>query len=202
MVRMATRPTARAIRVKWSSQRVSPLDDDRRTAVLRARDGRAAGKGGRGVRWRGAGDGSASPRSRSESTLGRRSRRRTESSRRSSSARGGGGGRNDRAASASAPRIARSRAGSVQRARSALQLGAGLIALVGLLGHQLANDGGEGRGHAAGDLLERLGIVHPLLEDLVDHVAPLERRTAGEGEVESAADAVEVAADVGLARRR
>ena len=62
-----------------------------------------------------------------------------------------------------------------------LELGAGLVAVVGVLGHQLADDRGERRGDAAGDLLQRLGVVHPLLEDLVDDVAPLERRPARRG---------------------
>ena len=78
------------------------------------------------------------------------------------------------------------------------QLGAGLVAVGRVLGHQLADDGGERGGDPLGDLLDRLGVVHPLLVDLVDRVAPLERRRAGEGEVERAPQAVEVAAGVGL----
>ncbi len=73
------------------------------------------------------------------------------------------------------------------------QLLAGLIALVGLLGHQLADHGGKGRGHTPGDVLEWFGVVQPLPEDLVDHIAALERGPAGKGEIEGATDAVEVA---------
>ncbi len=111
-----------------------------------------------------------------------------------------GGGRKLRAASASAPRMARTRAGSVQRSQVAAQLGAVLVALFGFLAHQLANHRGERRRNAARLCFEWIGIFHALPEDLVDHVAPLKGRLAGQREVEGAADAVQIAPHVGLGR--
>ena len=195
----------RAIAMKWMSQRLSSRTRaGARLVRRRRRTGRrrpAAAGAGRLVHGSGGGLGGAEVAERADaegradgSVVGVEQRR-------SSSSRSGGGGRKARAASASAPRIARTTSGSVQRARSARKLGAGLVAVVGVLGHQLADDRRERRGHAPGHPLERLGVVHPLLEDLVDDVAPLERRAAGEGEVERAADAVEVAPAVGARRR-
>ena len=95
------------------------------------------------------------------------------------------------------PGSALTRAGSVQRSEVAFQVFGRLVAVGRFLGHQFFDDGGEGGGHASGDLLERLGIFHALLEDLVDDIAAFERRMAGEREVDGAAQAVEVAASVG-----
>ena len=64
------------------------------------------------------------------------------------------------------------------------QLRAGLVSFLGLLGHELTDQRGKGSGNAPDDLLERLGVVQPLAEDLVDHVSPLERRPARDREVE------------------
>ena len=111
----------------------------------------AAGRGGKGVRWRGAGDGSASPRSRSERTLGPGVVGDGEQAQVLVRERRAGAG-----GTTGPPRPRRrgsacSRAGSVQRARSASELGAGLVALVRVLGHQLADDRREGGRDAAGD---------------------------------------------------
>src|SRR5207237_5033299 len=77
------------------------------------------------------------------------------------------------------------------------ELAAALVALLGLLAHELADDRGEHRRDAARRGLQRLRILHALLEDLVDHVPPLEGGPACYRTVEGAAQAVKVAPPVG-----
>ena len=163
MARMARTPRMMAMAMKWISHRESSdagrgrwgdntgrgasfTGDDRGVSPIDGRDHDGGDRGRRSL-CMGAVAGSASPRSRSEKATGDEpssSARR----RRSSSSKTGLGGRKTRAASASAPRIACTRDGSVQRARSVCSSGAALVAVVGVLGHQLADDGGERRGDA------------------------------------------------------
>ena len=154
-----------------------------------------AATGGGGGRCIGAAAGSASPRSRSETpdAVGAGVGQEAEvvvvdlGGGRAEGAGGVGLGAEDRA-----DLLGVDPAGEVGP-----KLGAGLVAVVGVLRHQLADDRGERRRDAPGHPFERLGVFHPLLEDLVNQVAPLERGAAGEGEIERAAEAVKVAPAVG-----
>ena len=143
-------------------------------------------------------EGSAAPRSRSEIPSRLLTTSSTSKSRRSSSASSGGGGRKLRAASASAPRIARTRAGSVHRTKSPRSSAQLWYRSSGFLLISLRTTAANAAGTPRARLSSGRRVLHSLLENLVDHVAPLERRAAGQREIERAAQAVQVAPDVGL----
>ena len=52
------------------------------------------------------------------------------------------------------------------------QLLAGLITVLRILAHELPDHRAEGGGDAGGHALQGIGVFHPMLEDLVDHVPP------------------------------
>ena len=77
------------------------------------------------------------------------------------------------------------------------QLGDCLVAIRRVLVHQLPDDRGERGRNSPGNPFQRFGVIHPLLEDLVDDVATLERRMTGEGEIDCAAETIKVAPLIG-----
>ena len=194
MIRMATSPSPRTIKVKWRSQpRVVAVALAVPGGLLAGSDGSWQGR--QRSAMRGVGEGSDRPGREREHARALIVAK--ESRRRSSSSRGGGGGRNARAASASAQDRA-NRAGSVQRTRSARSSAQFWWRSSGFFAHQLADDGGERRGHAAATFSSGSGSSSRWLKILLIMSPPSNGGLAGQGEIERAADAVEVAAHVGL----
>lgn len=78
------------------------------------------------------------------------------------------------------------------------QFGGGRVAVVRLLGHHLAHDGGEFARHVLGDFLQRLRVFHAVAVNLAHHVAAGKRRASRDRKIKRAAQRIDVASHIGL----
>src|SRR5262249_25424751 len=78
------------------------------------------------------------------------------------------------------------------------ELDGSLKPLLRLLGHQLANQSAEGGRSVGAKLFDRGGWLVAVAEEFVDHFAAGKGGLAAEQKIESAAEAIEIGADIGM----